>query len=174
MPERIQLSRAKGWRMPPDTLKVDRTTKWGNPFAVGPGRTQEKCVDLYKKLLAGFIPLLATPDYKTLEAYLAFATANISELHGKNLACWCKLGTPCHADVLLEVAANERVSDAAIRRLWDEARGDTADGKCGWLQAQVFARLLTTTRKSEPDAVPTPAVKPPWPFPASAHEERTC
>ena len=25
-------------------------------------------------------------------------------LAGKNLACWCKPGTPCHADVLLEIA----------------------------------------------------------------------
>lgn len=25
-------------------------------------------------------------------------------LAGKNLACWCKPGTPCHADVLLELA----------------------------------------------------------------------
>jgi hypothetical protein len=25
-------------------------------------------------------------------------------LRGKNLACWCKLGTACHADVLLELA----------------------------------------------------------------------
>lgn len=31
-PRRVQLSRAKGWRMPPNTVKVDRTTKWGNPF----------------------------------------------------------------------------------------------------------------------------------------------
>lgn len=28
----------------------------------------------------------------------------IWELAGKNLACWCELGSPCHADVLLEVA----------------------------------------------------------------------
>lgn len=27
-----------------------------------------------------------------------------SELRGKNLACFCRLGTPCHADVLLEIA----------------------------------------------------------------------
>lgn len=28
-----------------------------------------------------------------------------AELRGKNLACWCALGgTPCHADVLLEIA----------------------------------------------------------------------
>jgi Domain of unknown function (DUF4326) len=26
------------------------------------------------------------------------------ELRGKNLACWCKLGNPCHADVLLRWA----------------------------------------------------------------------
>ena len=27
-----------------------------------------------------------------------------AELAGKNLACWCRLDQPCHADVLLEVA----------------------------------------------------------------------
>lgn len=26
------------------------------------------------------------------------------ELRGKDLACWCKPGAPCHADVLLEIA----------------------------------------------------------------------
>ena len=35
MPDRIQLSRAKGWRMPEGAVKVDRTTIWGNPFMVG-------------------------------------------------------------------------------------------------------------------------------------------
>ena len=35
MPERIQLKRSKGWRMPPNTVKVDRTTRWGNPYRVG-------------------------------------------------------------------------------------------------------------------------------------------
>lgn len=34
MPKRIQLKRTKGWKMPPNTVKVDRTTKWGNPFYV--------------------------------------------------------------------------------------------------------------------------------------------
>jgi hypothetical protein len=29
------------------------------------------------------------------------------ELRGKNLACWCKPGEPCHADVLLELANAE-------------------------------------------------------------------
>ena len=27
-----------------------------------------------------------------------------AELGGHNLACWCKPGTPCHADTLLELA----------------------------------------------------------------------
>lgn len=27
-----------------------------------------------------------------------------AELRGKNLACWCPLGQPCHADVLIEIA----------------------------------------------------------------------
>jgi len=27
-----------------------------------------------------------------------------AELRGKNLACWCRLDQPCHADVLLEIA----------------------------------------------------------------------
>jgi hypothetical protein len=32
MPERIQLSRAKGWRKPPGAIVVSRPSKWGNPF----------------------------------------------------------------------------------------------------------------------------------------------
>ena len=30
-----------------------------------------------------------------------------AELAGKNLACWCPLDQPCHADVLLEIANRE-------------------------------------------------------------------
>jgi hypothetical protein len=33
-----------------------------------------------------------------------FTRAALEELRGKNLACWCKPGAPCHADVLLELA----------------------------------------------------------------------
>ncbi|MFZ5773087.1 MAG: DUF4326 domain-containing protein, partial [Thermodesulfobacteriota bacterium] len=29
---------------------------------------------------------------------------NLDDLRGKDLACWCKDGEPCHADVLLEMA----------------------------------------------------------------------
>ena len=34
MSERIRLSRQRGWRMPEGAVKVDRSTKWGNPFAL--------------------------------------------------------------------------------------------------------------------------------------------
>jgi hypothetical protein len=30
----------------------------------------------------------------------------VSELRGKNLACWCKSNASCHADVLLYLANN--------------------------------------------------------------------
>ena len=32
MSERVQLKRERGWRMPANTVKVDRTSKFGNPF----------------------------------------------------------------------------------------------------------------------------------------------
>lgn len=82
-PVRIQLQRTKGWTMPANTVKVDRSTKWGNPWtAANSGR-----IDPALKFACETAPRL-----------------NLSELRGKNLACWCKPGAPCHADVLLELA----------------------------------------------------------------------
>lgn len=104
MPKRVQLKRSKGWRMPENTVKVDRTTSWGNPFAPGKPApfwpTQGQVVvdkrhayELYRTLI---------PLDKTL---IAKARA---ELAGKNLACWCALNDPdkdeCHASVLLALA----------------------------------------------------------------------
>jgi hypothetical protein len=36
VPERIQLRRTKGWRMPEGAIKVDRSTSFGNPFPLLP------------------------------------------------------------------------------------------------------------------------------------------
>ena len=104
-PVRIQLSRAKGWRMPENTVKVDRTTKWGNPFVVGDDLTQAEAVALHRSLLT-------TGNYRETKSCSAIDGAlygigirmEINQLRGKNLACWCKLGAPCHADVLIELA----------------------------------------------------------------------
>lgn len=90
MPERVQLRRTKGWRMPPNTVKVDRTTRWGNPYQ-GQGTSPDRAY-----LVALFRDYLARPEQA---AKLAAAR---DELRGKNLACWCPLSDPCHADVWLE------------------------------------------------------------------------
>jgi hypothetical protein len=38
---------------------------------------------------------------------LAFTVQDVRrELSGKNLVCWCALGTPCHGDVLFRIANN--------------------------------------------------------------------
>lgn len=90
-PQRIQLSRAKGWRMPPDTRKVDRATHWGNWAAWRIGARGQAAVDAFKRWM----------DAEASEAWKLRARV---ELRGKNLACWCKPDAPCHADVLLEFA----------------------------------------------------------------------
>jgi hypothetical protein len=104
VPERIQLSRAKGWRMPPNTVKVDRTTPWGNPFVVGRHGTQEQCVKRLRYLLGGYMCISSGPDVWYQDFYVELVRQHIEDLRGKNLACWCRRGTPCHADLLLEIA----------------------------------------------------------------------
>jgi len=110
MPERIRLSRRKGWRMPPNTVKVDRTTKWGNPLIVGVHGTREECVLWFRHLMAGLVVLGHGKDADgqwvadKLLAYRKYVDRNRHHLRGKNLACWCPLDKPCHADILLEVA----------------------------------------------------------------------
>lgn len=105
MPERIQLSRQRGWRMPQNTVKVDRTTEWGNPFdwkdladQLGRDQAQAHAVETYRRWLAGEVQGPRPPP---------LGMEIQSALRGKNLACWCKAGTACHADVLLEIANRE-------------------------------------------------------------------
>lgn len=88
--------------MPANTVKVDRSTPWGNPFIAGRHGTQAECVDLYGKLMAGYL-CMGTGALVHQEAARAHVAAHREELRGKDLACWCKPGKPCHADVLLEL-----------------------------------------------------------------------
>ena len=108
-PVRVQLSRRKGWRMPANTVKVDRTSKWGNPCIVGKHGTREECVQWFALALSGMFVLgMKNPDgtwlADSLIAYSKMAKRDRRHLRGKNLACWCPLGAPCHADVLLKIA----------------------------------------------------------------------
>lgn len=83
--------------MPPNTVKVDRSTKFGNPFPVGE-KLWAECGILIE-------PPLAVALFKTYLPFRNQLVATIKkELRGKNLACWCKIGAPCHGDVLLEIA----------------------------------------------------------------------
>lgn len=98
-PVRIQLSRKRGWRMPPNTVKVSRPGKFGNPYNwhhrisdQSEIEAKQAAVELYRQWL------------RTGRGPSAPTDADIAVLRGKNLACWCKAGEPCHADVLLELA----------------------------------------------------------------------
>lgn len=102
-PQRIQLSRKKGWRMPENTVKVTRPGKWGNPFKVGVDGTAQECVDKFK---AAVEPYTGSPTVPIQEAFRTQHNISLiqSRLRGKNLACWCPIGSPCHAEILLEIA----------------------------------------------------------------------
>ncbi|MDD5006684.1 MAG: DUF4326 domain-containing protein, partial [Candidatus Omnitrophica bacterium] len=54
-PYRVRLSREKGWRMPENTVKVDRSTHLGNPFIVGVHGNIDECIKMFKTLLTGYI-----------------------------------------------------------------------------------------------------------------------
>lgn len=111
-PKRIQRKRTKGWRMPSGAFSVCRPGTFGNRWTAKDYRATgykgtdtevaQVCVDAFRAWLTGRkhwahgIPLLPIPD--------------LSPLRGKDLACWCALDKPCHADVLLELA-NPSVKD---------------------------------------------------------------
>jgi len=104
-PKRIQRKRTKDWRMPPNTVYVGRPSKWGNPF------TGPDAVDKYRKAVfddtysssierewidaGGSCFMLMNLQHKNPHTLI--------ELRGKNLACWCPMDKPCHADILLEI-----------------------------------------------------------------------
>lgn len=89
MPQRWQRSRRKGARLPTGVVVVTRPTKWGNPHPLELGR--QEAVRRYREdLLAGRLAVTVEDAQR--------------ELGGRDLACYCPLDGPCHADVLLEVA----------------------------------------------------------------------
>lgn len=105
-PTRIQLRRKKGWKMPDNTVKVDRSTPWGNPFITGKHGTQKRCVEKFLFLMSGYVAV-SDDSFDDQQRLLDHAKAHLHELRGKNIACWCRKGTPCHGDVLLEIANAE-------------------------------------------------------------------
>lgn len=125
-PRRIQLSRAKGWRLADHSTNckiVDRRSAYGNPWTISQHAGE------WAVLLNGSFPVLAAFGTKpeaqaravqwfhrwlTDDAWASqlpemgrgWILDNLGALVGKDLCCWCAEGTACHADVLLALAAN--------------------------------------------------------------------
>lgn len=92
MPRLINMRGRKG-DLPANTVYIGRETrrlnlprsKWHNPFVVGKDGTRAQVIAKYREHL----------KRKGL-------VAELEELRGKDLACWC-WPEPCHGDVLLEL-----------------------------------------------------------------------
>ena len=74
-----------------NTVLIDRRTKWGNPFRIGPDGTREQVIaryraDLWRRISAGEIAL-----------------EELADLASSWLACHCT-PAPCHGDVLARAA----------------------------------------------------------------------
>ena len=127
-PKRIQMSRQHPWRVDnPNAVIVARPSQWGNPFRVGDnylwlhtntrlgwplptsreagkydyGLTVERCPDR-ATAVQWFRAWMTTCLTTSVDA--AAERADLTLLAGRDLACWCPLDQPCHADVLLEIA----------------------------------------------------------------------
>ena len=78
-------------RAPAEALYIGRPSRWGNPFAVGNHGDRGSTIARYRAWLWEQIRTGAIP------------IADLAELHGRDLACYCK-PRACHGDVL-EAAA---------------------------------------------------------------------
>ncbi|CAN7643750.1 DUF4326 domain-containing protein [Devosia sp. LjRoot16] len=114
-PQRLQLSRQAGFNLQAISLALNglpaklitRPGRWGNPFTIDDtarrygldrAQAQVKAVELCGQWLTGTLDPALSPGAPPERAVIR------AELRGYNLACWCKAGTPCHADTLIELA----------------------------------------------------------------------
>lgn len=135
-PRRIQLRRLKGWRLrdeAPDAVIVDRRADWGNPWTVtahGPEwvvRLDDAFPVLASRPTKAEAVAVAIEQFRRWLTDDEFAAAlparfasqrrwilrNVHGLHGLTLACWCAESNPCHADVLIDLAAKHHATLAA-------------------------------------------------------------
>ena len=116
--KRIQRQRTKGWRLPEGAIYVGRPSRWGNPFVLGETYMWMLRTDLgypiptwrdpgeyehglrVERLTS---PAVAVEWFRTRLAATPIHPIDLVPLRGHDLACWCPLDQPCHADVLLEL-----------------------------------------------------------------------
>lgn len=128
MPVRVQLRRTKGWRMPEGCRKVDRSTRYGNPFHVWrspsgvwgvrlsggelllPAADREAAAGAARHLHRLVVAIPGRPARLHVGGRVFAAPPYpplddiVRDLAGADLGCWCAIGSPCHGDTLLEVA----------------------------------------------------------------------
>lgn len=113
-PARIQRMRTRGWKMPEGAVYVGRPGIYGNPFKLGApfcGPTiravyaRAEAVAMFREWITRdtLHPLCWDKDLVTAHEALR-AALDRGDLRGRDLACWCPIDQPCHADVLLELA----------------------------------------------------------------------
>jgi hypothetical protein len=89
--------------MPENTIIVDRRGRWGNPFEISKERTPAESVFQFNEALEA--------------GKLSFTITDVRrELKDKNLACWCRPGSPCHAETLLRIANREPLAIELLTR----------------------------------------------------------
>jgi len=81
------VTRVVHWRRESCDIRIDRSTKWGNPFRIGRDGTREEVIAKYEAWIQTQPALMAA----------------LPELRGKVLGCWCA-PRACHGDVLSRLA----------------------------------------------------------------------
>jgi hypothetical protein len=98
MPTRIQRTRLKGAKLPPNTICVTRPGRFSNPYKIGELNhdtgervTPGKCLDYFEYYLRRRYP------GEQLREFLDPLR------EADHIACWCKTSAPCHGDILLKL-----------------------------------------------------------------------
>ncbi len=112
-PVRLRLSRAKGADLQAlsravnglPAVNVARPSKWGNPYKVEPAYRCDG-INIPELTAEGAVTLFRQRCERAIEQWPS-VRESLAGLRGKNLACWCALDAPCHADVLLDLANRE-------------------------------------------------------------------
>jgi hypothetical protein len=127
-PRRIRLQRSKGWRLadatnnPNGVVRVDRATRWGNPYRVVPAPTTiaacDRLAETDRFVVCDRNVAVALFEDDLTDGNLTFTVDDVRrELAGRDLACWCPIPGPCHVDVLLCIA-NPDIDPATWEANW--------------------------------------------------------
>ncbi len=137
----------------PFDVRIDRKSKWGNPFVIGPDGDRAEVIAKYRRWIVGRPELMAA----------------LPELRGKVLGCWCA-PLACHGDVLIELLAEPKVKATSIVCPWcrSDRLADVPEGvrceRCermawivagaSWVRADAIGDDVEWLRPDEIDACP--------------------